>query len=275
MKHHAFAATLAIVALVALWLIGGCGGGSGSGSSGLQLYIADDPMDADEVNVTISRVDVHEDGEGWITLQDFGSDPVTINLLDYRYDGNTATPDMYLLADKPLGHGHYTQIRLILTKIEVVDDSGTYECEMNSQDKTGLKLIGEFDVAEGSKTAVLIDFNAAKSIVAMGNGGYRLQPTVKVVPLEISGSLHGEVVFKDATDTEVVVPGAVISAYQGETLAGSAIINEDGTFGMNGLIQGSYVLKLETDGYSAEDTPVTVLAGGDTDVGTITAAAAP
>ena len=276
MKHRAIAATIAIGALVAAALINGCGGGSSRATGGVQLYLSDDPLDASAVNVTISRVDVAKSEDAWVTLRDFGSSPVTINLLDYRYDGNPATPDSYLLADSPLAEGHYTQIRLILTKIEVVDSTGAvHQCQMNSQDKTGLKLIGEFDVAPGTKTAVLIDFNAAKSIVAMGNGQYRLQPTVKVVPLQITGSVHGIVVFKDSSGADVPVPtGATISAYQGTTLAGSALIDsEDGRFGIGGLVAGDYTLKVETEGYSAPDTTVTVTAAGDTDAGTITATA--
>ncbi|MBI2844379.1 MAG: DUF4382 domain-containing protein [Armatimonadetes bacterium] len=268
------AAGIAVVA--AVWIVGGCGGGGGAGSR-LQLFLADDPLDAKEVNITISRVDVHKDGTGWITIRDFTSSPLTINILDYRYDGDSQTPDQYLLADSPLDAGHYTQIRLVLTKIEILDNSDVvHECEMNSQDKTGLKLIGQFDVPQDTKTAVLVDFNAAKSIVAMGNGGFRLQPTVKVVPLQISGVATGTVVFKDASDTEVPVPaGATISAYQGTTLAGSALINEDGSFGILGLIAGDYTLKLETEGYTAQDTSVTVSPGGESSSGTITATAAP
>lgn len=274
MKHHSIAATIAIVTLISLWVLAGCGGGGKS--SGVQLYLADDPLDAKAVNVTISRIDVSKSGDDWITIRDFSSHPVTINLLDYRYDGNTATPDSYLLADSPLGAGHYTQIRLILRSIEIVDNSDvTHDCLMSSQDQTGLKLIGEFDVAEGTKTAVLIDFDAAKSIVEMGNGTYRLQPTVRVVPLQISGSLHGTVAFKtSAGDPVTTVPAlATISAYQGTTSVASATINPDGTFGMIGLIAGDYTLKLETDGYTAPDTPVVVEVGEDTDAGTITATA--
>lgn len=268
MKYGRITVAAAIIALLGAWLLAGCGGSSSSETGGVQLYLADDPLDATAVNVTITRVDVSKDGEAWTTVKNFGDDGVTLNLLDYRYDGNESTPDHYLLADTPLAEGHYTQIRLILNKIEIVERSGaTHECEINSQDKTGLKLTGEFDVETGTKSAVLIDFNAAKSIVAMGNGNYRLNPTVKVVPLRITGTVHGIVDF----DGDVPA-GATISAYQGSELAASALIEEDGSFGMNGLVAGSYVLKLETDGYTADETPVTITAGDDTDAGTITAA---
>jgi len=271
-KYSAITAAVAAAALVVLALVGGCGGGGTS--TGVQLYLADDPMDAQAVNLTISRVDVSRDGAGWTTVRDFTSSPITIDILDYRYDGNTSTPDNYLLADSPLTEGHYTQIRLLVTRIEIVDNQGhTHVCEINSQDQTGMKLIGEFDVAAGTKTAVLIDFNAAKSIVAMGNGAYRLHPTAKVVPMQISGSLHGVVVFNSAGQPVAAPTGAAISAYQGDTLAGSALIGADGKFGMGGLVAGSYTLKLETDGFTAPDTAATVTVGADTDVGEIAATA--
>jgi len=272
MKCSRFAVSTVALGLIIAWLLSGCGGSSGSGT-GIQLFIADDPIDAQAVNITISQVAVSKDGQGWTVIRDFGENPVTLNLLDYSYDGNSTTPDEYLLADCPLDEGHYSQIRLILTKIEIVDNNGdTHECEMNSQDITGLKLVGELDVTPGTKSAVLIDFNVAKSIVRMGNGGYRLHPTVRVVPMQITGSLHGVVEFLDfegATDT--VPTGATISAYQGTTLVASALIGEDGSFGMNGLVAGTYTLKLETEGYSAADTDVTVTVSNDTDAGTITA----
>lgn len=276
MNYRGTAAVVMTAVLMMACLLSGCGGGSSSSTTGsVQLLLADDPMDAQAVNVTISKVAVSKDGNGWTTLRDFGTSPVTINLLDYRYDGDGTTPDTYLLTDAPLDPGHYEQIRLILTKVEIVDKSGvTHECAMSSQDKTGLKLVGEFDVANDTKSSVLIDFNVAKSIIAEGNGTYRLSPTVKVVPVQITGSVHGTIEFKDNTGAAVAVPdGATVSAYKDDVLAGSALVGQDGTFGMNGLVEGTYVLKVEVDGFSASDTTVTVTKGSDTAVDPITASA--
>lgn len=268
---------ISVLTALVLALVG-CGGSNNSGgTTGVQLFLADDPLDVNAVNVTISRVDVSKNGSNWTTIKDFASNPLTINLLDYRYDGNNSTPDKYLLADSPLEAGHYSQIRLILTKVVIVDKSDvTHECSMSSQDKSGLKLTGEFDVATGTKNAVLIDFDAAKSIVVEGNGTYRLKPTTRVVSMQVSGTLSGKVEFVGADSTSIPVPaGATITAYQGDTSVASAIINEDGSFGMSGLVAGNYTLKLETTGYTATDTPVSVQAKSNADAGTITATAAP
>jgi hypothetical protein len=277
MKYRGMA-LVGVLALFIASLIAGCGGGGGGSSttdSGVQLFLVDAPLDAKEVNVTISKVDVSQDGSNWSTVRDFGASPVTINLLDYRYDGNTSTPDRYLLADTPLTEGHYTQIRLILSKVELVDNSDqVYDCEMSSQDKTGLKLVGEFDVESGAKTAVLIDFDAAQSVVAMGNGKYRLKPTARVVPLQISGKVHGTLALKDGAGVDVDIATLAVkpevSVYQGITLVASTLVDDAGVFGFDGLIAGDYTIKVTAPGYTVPEATVTVTATGDTDAGTIT-----
>ncbi len=270
-----------LMALAAAFLAVGCGGG-GSSESGVQLLLSDAPMDAAAVDVTISRIDVSTDGEGWVTLKEY-EPALTVNLLDYRYDGSTATPDQYLLADTPLDPGHYTQIRLILTKVEIEDTDGNrFDCAMSSQDETGLKIVGGFDVAPGTKSAVLVDFDAGKSIVAQGNGSYLLKPTVRVVPLQVTGSIKGVIAFKDAGGVDVSVPeGASITASQGGVFVASSPVIADGSFLIPALLAGSYDLQLEfADGATVTyalpvPTTAVVSVGADTDLGALTATAVP
>lgn len=274
-------ALAALTAVATAVLLAGCGGGGGS-ESGVQLFLSDAPIDAAAVDITISRIDVSSDGEGWVTLKEF--DPaLTVNLLDYRYDGSTATPDQYLLADTPLDAGHYTQIRLILTKVEIEDSEGKrFDCAMSSQDQTGLKIVGEFDVAPGTKSAVLLDFDAGKSIVSQGNGSYQLKPTVRVVPLQITGSIKGVIAFKDAGGADVPVPEVVsVTASQGGVFVASSPVIADGSFLIQALPAGSYDLTLQfADGaavtYALPDpTTATVAVGVETDLGSLTATAVP
>jgi hypothetical protein len=260
------------VLFVLAGLLAGCGSsnnGVGSGSGGLQVYLSDAPIDAKAVNVSISRVDVSKDGVGWATLRSYSPDPLVLNLLDYRYEGAGSIPARFLLADVPLDAGHYTQIRLILTKVELVDNSDVVSnCAMSSEDKTGLKLIGSFDVEAGTKSAVLIDFDAARSIVREGMGTYRLKPTVRCVPIKITANIGGSVVFKDAGGATIDVPaGASIAAYSGPDFVASSPIAADGTFLVPAVFAGSYNLVLEfpADAPVVYSIPVTVV---DVAVGT-------
>lgn len=281
MKYRWIAAVGALAAAAA-FLVAGCGGGgSSSGTSGLQLLLSDAPIDARAVDITISRIDVSRDGEGWTTIRTFEPE-LTINLLDYRYDGDDSTPEHYLLADTPLEPGRYTQIRLILTRIEIEDFEGNrFPCEMNSQDITGLKIVGEFDVAEGTKSAVLLDFDAGRSIVAMGNGGYRLKPTVRVVPMQLAGSVKGVIEFNDLEGAALPVPeGVTVVASQGGEFVAASPVIADGSFRISGLTIGTYDIALEypegtTATHELPATSAVVTAGTETDLGTLTAVPVP
>ncbi|MHB1460211.1 MAG: DUF4382 domain-containing protein [Armatimonadota bacterium] len=240
-----------ILALTLAGLMAGCGGSgdsaSSSGTGTMQVYLSDAPVDAKAVYVSISKVEVSKDGSGWITLSSYAPDPLVLNLLDYRYTGSGTIPTRYLLADKPLETGHYTQIRLILTKVTLVDNSNvTYDCSMSSQDKSGLKLTGSFDVSEGTKSAVLIDFDASRSIVQEGNGTYRLKPTVRAVPVQITANVKGNITFKNSEGTTIAVPvGASMAAYNGVEFVASSPITSDGTYYLPAMLAGSYSLVLE------------------------------
>ncbi len=254
MRHTMFRRKIAVFGILALAIAGlmaGCGGtddsASSSGTGTMQVYLSDAPFDGKAVNVSISRVEVSKDGSGWITLNSYAPDPLVINLLDYRYEGAGAIPARYLLAEKPLETGHYTQIRLILTKVTLVDNSNvTYDCAMSSQDKTGLKLTGSFDVSEGTKSAVLIDFDASRSIIQEGNGTYRLKPTVRAVPVQITANVKGDITFKNTEGTTIAVPAGVsIAAYSGEEFIASSPITSDGTYFFPAMLAGRYNLVME------------------------------
>jgi hypothetical protein len=186
-RDHA-AATGWLMALLLSALLAGCGGGgdsgeaSGGGSGTLGVSLTDAPACGfDAVNVTVTQVRVHQsdaasdsDG-GWseITLNPARK----INLLDLTngvldYLGETA-----------LAAGHYTQLRLMLaanTGSSPVSNSvvlssapGTeIALKTPSAVQSGLKLVHGFDVAAGQRVDLVLDFDACKSVVALGNGGF-------------------------------------------------------------------------------------------------------
>lgn len=253
--------SLVIVALCATIALvcAGCGGGGGTSSSRLQLFVTDAPVDAEAINVVISSIEVHSDSGGWVTVKQY-TPPLTINLMDFQakfeFDGDPSTLPSFLLMDAPLAVGHYTMVRLHVDSVEVVVAGQPYSVDISNVAQTGIKLNHEFDVAPGGAVALLLDFNGKKSVIETGNGVYKLQPVIAMVPKEISGTIKGVMAFKDAGGLAVPVPpGATVEVFQSgtTTLAGSGQISEtDGTFAVGALLPGTYDLKVNATGHSAD-----------------------
>jgi len=202
MSDRRSGAARACGALLLAAFLAGCGGGGGdganSGGSGtLGVSLTDAPACGfDAVNVTVRQVRAHQsaaaDGSagGWseITLQPARK----INLLDLTngvldYLGETALPA-----------GHYTQLRLMLSandasnpfRNSVIRSSGSgaqLALKTPSAVQTGIKLVHGFDVPAGERVDLVLDFDACKSVVALGNGGFLLKPVVKAIPSTFNG----------------------------------------------------------------------------------------
>lgn len=178
----------------------GCGGGGGSATSGtepgtLGVSITDAPACGfDAVYVTVNKVRAHqsstanENSAGWsdITLNPSRK----INLLVLT---NGALEE---LGQVPLTAGHYTQLRLVLdanaggtVANSVILSGTTAEIPLNtpSSVQTGIKLTHAFDVTSGQRVDLVLDFDACKSVVPRGNGGYALKPVVSVIPTVVNG----------------------------------------------------------------------------------------
>lgn len=272
MRNRCFAALTAVVLL--MLVLAGCGGGGGSNQGGtIYLRLTDAPLaGVEKVEITISKIVVHKSGSGPITLKEFET-PVTIDLLEYRYDG-TDSSTYPLLSDTPLTAGHYTWVRLEITEASVTVDGVERPIDVTKLPQRGIQFIHPFDVADSDKTGLLLDFNAGKSI-KFNNGVYSMNPVTYMVPIVLAGSVKGTVEFKDASGDVVAVPeGSTVDAYNAgtTTLAGSAIIAEDGTFAIPALTKGEYDLKIDADGYDGTvvvKSGVVVTSGDLTDVGTI------
>ncbi|MDO8684875.1 MAG: DUF4382 domain-containing protein [Armatimonadota bacterium] len=250
---------LILCAILAVTMAG-CGGGSGSGSGTLQLFLTDAPMDADEINVKITSIDVHKADGGWTTVKTY-SPALEVNLMDYQalfeFDGDPLTEAQLLLLDAPLTPGHYTMVRLQFESVSCVIDGQTFDVDLQNVAQTGLKLNHEFDVAPGEASALLLDFDGKNSIVSTGQGSYKLQPVVSMVPKVVSGTIRGVVTFKDASDVTVPVPeGASVEIFKAGTTtsAGSpgVISTADGSFAVGALLPDTYDIKVNATGYAAD-----------------------
>jgi len=183
-------------------LLAACGGGGGYGGTPVQatmgsmsVSLTDAPSCGfDAVNITVTKVRVNqsasasENDAGWtdITL----TPAQKINLLTLT--NGTLLP----LGQTPLAAGHYTQLRLVLdpntgnglaNSVVLTGTSTEVSLDTPSAVQSGIKLVGEFDVAAGQRADVVLDFDACKSIVTKGNGKYGLKPVVKVVPSILNG----------------------------------------------------------------------------------------
>ena len=197
--------------LLATLFIAACGGGGGgsSGSGTLSVKMTDAPAAPEyaEVWVTVEKVRVHQNdsaGDGDSGWQEIVLDPPRkIELLDLR-NGVLAE-----LGQVEVPAGTYHQFRLVLgdgrTDNEVVlasAPSTRIPLTTPSAQQSGLKLNARpFDVAAGQTVELVLDFDAARSVVQAGNSGkYILKPVITVIPVLDAGTVAGSFVDPVAAD---------------------------------------------------------------------------
>ena len=258
-----------------------CGGGGGDSAPAapvstmgtLAVSMTDAPACGfDAVNVTVSKVRVHrsdtaaEGDTGWtdITL----SPAKKVNLL------NLTNGVLEALGQTSLEAGRYTQLRLVLDSAAnantVVPTGGTAEKALVTPSgmQSGIKLIGQFDVAAGQKSDVVLDFDACKSVVTRGQGSYALKPVVKVIPAAING-------ISGFVSTAVLGSGVQVSAQQNGVIVSSTTPNATtGEFFLSRLAPGSYDVVL-TAANSAASVIAAVPVASTTSTTALSTAAAP
>src|SRR5690606_29751044 len=173
-----------------------------------------------EVWVTVEKLRVHQNdsaAEGDSGWEEIVLDPPRkIELLDLR-NGVLAE-----LGQVEVPAGTYHQFRLVLgdgpTDNELVlaaDPATRVPLTTPSAQQSGLKLNAKpFEVADGQTVELVLDFDAARSVVKAGNSGkYLLKPVITVIPVLDAGALAGS--FADP----VAADGASVSlqAYDATT----------------------------------------------------------
>jgi hypothetical protein len=255
----------AILIFFALFVIIGCSDNDNpvevsDGYGRLKIFFGDSPASFDSVVVCISRVEIHKSGSdstnGWSVIND------SSRYFDLLQLMNGAT---VILGDTLLTEGKYTQIRLIVEDGSYVIDNGIkHDLTIPSGYQTGIKLNHSFDIERDNLYELLLDFNVYKSILVTGNGEYKLKPTIRVIPLIISGTISGKVLPLDADP--------VINTISGMDTV-STFSNEEGLFKLVGLLAGDYDISIISQNSSYKDSTITnvqVIQNQDTDLGTIT-----
>lgn len=180
------------------------------------------------------------------------------NLLNFSNGTDT------LIATGSLNMANVEQIRLILGENNsiVTSDGVSHPLSTPSAQQSGLKLQVHQTLQAGVAYQVLLDFDAAKSIVVKGNGDYSLKPVIRTVEVAISGSIKGRI-------SQAGVYAMVTASSGSESYSG--YVNANGDFIISGLPPGTYSLKIDP---AAPFNPVTlstvtVVTGATTNVGLI------
>ena len=167
-------------------------------SGSLTVYVTDAPP-RDEVTsimVTVSEVQVHkaaaeqeqeqsasdnqtqeqeqqqtQEGEGeWISIS-LSDNATTFDLLEIK------GIEQYLGASE-ITAGKYTQVRLVIDKIQVkLGEGELQEATVPSEE---LKIVRPFDIIAGEATAMVLDFDADRMVTITGAGKITVKPVIKL-----------------------------------------------------------------------------------------------
>lgn len=164
---------LLIISATMLLAITSCQKDNKSDSTHLKIRITDNPYQASAVNVDIKEVNVklNNDSSGWTQLETHAG---IYNLLDLQNGIDT------LLAQGVVPTGTLKEVRLVLgseNSIKIGDD--VYPLTIPSGAESGLKIKLN-KTLNASLDSLLIDFDAALSILQEGTGDYKLKPVLKI-----------------------------------------------------------------------------------------------
>jgi hypothetical protein len=244
--------------LVAAWATA-CSSNDDSNAK-LEVRLTDAPGDYEEVNIDIQGVEVHTaaggQDSGWKTLDIKAG---VHNILKLANGQDT------LLGSLELPAGRVSQVRLILgSNNSIKIDGQTKSLATPSAQQSGLKLNVQADLTEGVTYKLVLDFDAARSIVSEGNGEYSLKPVIRTLSEATSGAIKGVVNPVAAT------PAVFAVGVSGDTVA-TAYTDATGKFLLRAIEPGTYTVKFSPKtGYEAtEKTGVVVTLGAVTDLGTV------
>ncbi|WP_282036169.1 DUF4382 domain-containing protein [Saccharicrinis aurantiacus] len=209
------------------------------GEGTLSVRLTDSPADYEEVLIDIQEIRINassSDEGGWTSLEDINTG--VYNLLEFTNGVDT------LLADNTLPTGKISQMRLILGDNNQVKIGGVYyNLDTPSSQQSGLKFQINATIEDGITYKIWIDFDAARSIVEKGNGGYSLKPVIRTFTEATSGAIEGNITPIEASPLIYAITSDMdtFSTYADK---------EDGYFMIRALPSNQYDVKIiPQDGY--------------------------
>lgn len=212
---------------ISLLLTAGCKKSDNSGTSVLEIRLTDAPANYEEVLVDIRDVQV-ESEDGWKSLD---VNQGVYNLLDFRNGLDT------LLGTIEIPAGRISQVRLVLGENnQVRTTDGLFDLQTPSAQQSGLKLNINAELTAGIVYKLWIDFDAARSVVDKGNGGFILKPVIRAYTEVQGGAIAGTV--SPAESMPVIT-----AISNGDTL--STLAAEDGNFILRAVPTGTWSVEFK------------------------------
>jgi Domain of unknown function (DUF4382) len=210
------------------------------GQARLQIRLTDSPnLNLAEVWVDIKEIQIKMADTGMITLA--GSRPGMYNLLDLTNGRDT------LLSDAIIPAGRISQIRLVLgtNNYAITQTGDTLQLTTPSAQQTGLKVLINQTVSGGMLYRLILDFDAAKSVIKAGNSGkYILKPVLRIISFIPSGGNVKGWVLPDSVRTAIyAIKGidTIATTYSDTTMTGAYYFND--------IASGNYIFS-----YLPQDT---------------------
>lgn len=162
-----------VLALLVMLIIACQKNNNGDNITNLKIRLTDNPFNATEVNVDIRevRINLRDDSTGWTNLN---TNAGIYNLLELQNGVDT------LLATGTVPTGTLKEVRFILGGDNSIKINNIiYPLTIPSGSESGLKIKLSKNL-NASIDSLLIDFDAALSILRTGNGDYKLKPVLKI-----------------------------------------------------------------------------------------------
>lgn len=217
------------------------------------VKMTDAPAPYDAIFLDVEEVQILTSG-GRESI-DVDADPFDILL--YRMGRDT------VIAGGDVPSGTIQEIRLILDDDNyIVVDGQSHELKTPSGQSSGVKLKVHDELVPGVGYTLLLDFDAARSIVQTGNGQYLLKPVIRAIPEAISGAITGTVLPVEANPN--------VYAIMGTDTVGT-VIDAEGKFWLPGISEGNYQVVFDPLEPYAKKTidNVVVATGAVEDLGTV------
>ena len=160
-----------LMCTLAVLLRNACKKDDDEGTATIHVQLKDAPGDYQQVNVEVVDVELHTSSGGWQNIA------VTDSIYDLILLQDSAN---VVLGTSTFSTATISQVRLILGQNNSVVVGGvSFPLQLSSQDETGLKLNVHQELLPNAIYTLVLDFDAAQSVIDEGNGNYRLKPVLK------------------------------------------------------------------------------------------------